>query len=96
MYSIRDYISNTGGGADGNHVAMAGWFWWCWNANSGDTGGLVCNLCPKNEKYEGINVCNMWNGQGNLVAWQGIPFGLGLNCSFAETLQHVGFVSTGT
>jgi hypothetical protein len=34
-------VTNTGGGADGQHVAMAGWFWWCWNANSGDTGGLV-------------------------------------------------------
>ena len=45
MYSIRDYVTNTGGGADGQHVAMAGWFWWSWNANSGDTGGLVRTHC---------------------------------------------------
>ena len=41
MYSIRDYVTASGGGADGMHAPMAGWFWWSWNANSGDTGGLV-------------------------------------------------------
>ena len=39
--SIRAYAMNSGGGMDGNHVVMAGWFWWCWNADSGDTGGMV-------------------------------------------------------
>ena len=39
--SIRDYVMNTGAGADGLHSAMAGWFWWEWNASSRDTGGLV-------------------------------------------------------
>ena len=41
LWSIRDYVTNTGGGVGGQHVALAGWFWWCWNANSGDTGGQV-------------------------------------------------------
>ena len=41
LWSIRDYVSNTAGGNDGQHAPLAGWFWWCWNANSGDTGGLV-------------------------------------------------------
>jgi aryl-phospho-beta-D-glucosidase BglC (GH1 family) len=35
------YLSATGPGADGQHQAVSGWFWWAWNANSGDTGGLV-------------------------------------------------------
>ena len=41
MTSIRDYAMNLGGGNDGKHAVLAGWFWWSWNANSGDTGGLV-------------------------------------------------------
>lgn len=41
MDSIRAYAMNSGGGKDGKHVVMAGWFWWCWNADSGDTGGMV-------------------------------------------------------
>jgi len=44
LWSIRDYVSNTAGGNDGQHAPLAGWFWWCWNANSGDTGGLVRGL----------------------------------------------------
>ena len=24
-----------------SHARVQAWFWWCWNANSGDTGGLV-------------------------------------------------------
>ena len=42
--SLRDlaaYLNNAGAGADGRHAAIANVFWWSWNANSGDTGGLV-------------------------------------------------------
>ena len=30
-----------GPGDDGRHARISSWFYWCWNANSGDTGGLV-------------------------------------------------------
>ncbi len=30
-----------GDGADGLHNAISNVFWWAWNANSGDTKGLV-------------------------------------------------------
>lgn len=35
------YMQNTGAAADGRHAAITSWFWWAWNANSGDTGGIV-------------------------------------------------------
>lgn len=35
------YINNTGSAVDGKHAAINSWFWWAWNANSGDTGGIV-------------------------------------------------------
>ena len=41
MNSIRNYFLNTGDAADSLHHSMDSWFWWCWNANSGDTGGIV-------------------------------------------------------
>ena len=37
------YLQNTGVGRDGKHNAIPHVFWWAWNANSGDTGGLVDN-----------------------------------------------------
>ena len=41
LYSIRAYFQNQGGGNDGLHAPINNWFYWCWNANSGDTGGIV-------------------------------------------------------
>ena len=41
LYSIRAYFLNQGGGNDGLHAPINNWFYWCWNANSGDTGGIV-------------------------------------------------------
>ena len=41
LYSIRAYYLNQGGGNDGMHAPINNWFYWCWNANSGDTGGIV-------------------------------------------------------
>ena len=35
------YLHNTGIGNDGKHNAIPHVFWWSWNANSGDTGGIV-------------------------------------------------------
>lgn len=37
------WMRNTGVGNDGQHNAVSGFFWWAWNANSGDTGGIVEN-----------------------------------------------------
>ncbi|DBB04409.1 TPA: hypothetical protein ACH3X1_012892 [Trebouxia sp. C0004] len=41
MADFASYLSNTGSGADGLHNAISNVFWWAWNANSGDTKGLV-------------------------------------------------------
>jgi hypothetical protein len=35
------YIFNRDDAADGNHEHIGGWMWWAYNANSGDTGGIV-------------------------------------------------------
>ena len=35
------YLRNQGAAADGRHNAIPHMFWWAWNENSGDTGGLV-------------------------------------------------------
>jgi len=46
MNSIRNYFLNTGDAADSLHHSMDSWFWWCWNSNSGDTGGIVSAVVP--------------------------------------------------
>lgn len=38
---IELYMANTGVGRDGEHDAIQSWFWWSWNANNGDTGGIL-------------------------------------------------------
>jgi hypothetical protein len=43
MDDIALYLNNSGVAADGLHTAISSWFYWDWNANSGDTGGLVDN-----------------------------------------------------
>ena len=35
------YMANTGAGNDGQHNAINSWFWWCYPANGGGTGGIV-------------------------------------------------------
>lgn len=35
------HFLNAGDGNDGQHNAIGNVFWWAWNANSGDTGGIV-------------------------------------------------------
>jgi endoglucanase len=35
------YIYNKDEAADGNHEHIGSWMWWAYNANSGDTGGIV-------------------------------------------------------
>ncbi|KAL0031693.1 hypothetical protein WJX79_001570 [Trebouxia sp. C0005] len=41
MADFALYLNNQGAGNDGQHNAISSWFWWAWNANSGDTGGIV-------------------------------------------------------
>ncbi|MBA2727273.1 MAG: cellulase family glycosylhydrolase [Parachlamydiaceae bacterium] len=41
LEDIAKYLNNSGAGADGKHRAIKNWFYWSWNANSGDTGGIV-------------------------------------------------------
>ncbi len=43
MNLFKDYFNN----ADGGHNTIDSWAWWAWNANSGDTGGVVrCRYLP--------------------------------------------------
>lgn len=35
------YMLSPGPSSDSLHNPINSWFWWCWNANSFDTGGLV-------------------------------------------------------
>jgi endoglucanase len=41
MADLAKYFNNEGAAADGRHLPIANWFYWSWNPNSGDTGGLV-------------------------------------------------------
>jgi len=41
MNSLKDYMMNVGEAHDKVHHKVRNWFWWSWNANSGDTGGIV-------------------------------------------------------
>lgn len=41
LNNLIKYINNVGDARDGKHEAIDGWMWWSWNANSGDTGGIV-------------------------------------------------------
>jgi hypothetical protein len=43
MPDIASYLNNVGAAADGKHIAIPNWFYWDWNPNSGDTGGLVAD-----------------------------------------------------
>lgn len=39
--SLLNYINYAGDATDGLHSAVTCWNWWAWNANSGDTKGVV-------------------------------------------------------
>ncbi len=39
--SFAKYLNNTGDAADGKHEAVDNWFYWSYNPNSSDTGGIV-------------------------------------------------------
>lgn len=41
LQDIAKYMNNSQDAADGRHHAIKHWFYWSWNPNSGDTGGLV-------------------------------------------------------
>ncbi|WP_068470682.1 cellulase family glycosylhydrolase [Candidatus Protochlamydia phocaeensis] len=43
MPDLAAYFNNTGAAADGKHHKISSWFYWSWNANSGDTGGIVAD-----------------------------------------------------
>eukprot|EP00798_Chlamydomonas_sp_ICE-L_P006250 gene6250-2875_t len=41
MIDFAKYLNGKGAAADGRHKSIGNWFYWCWNDNSGDTGGLI-------------------------------------------------------
>lgn len=52
-------------GKDGKHQPLAGWFYWCFNPNSGDTGGLVDDTFST---YEWVKVRFLIRSMG-LAPW---------------------------
>ena len=46
LQQLTRYMKNQGDGKDGKHGAIQHWLWWAFNANSGDTGGIVRFLPP--------------------------------------------------
>jgi hypothetical protein len=49
---------------DGTHAAIPNMIWWCWNANSGDTGGIVAD--------NWLDVSVLWGGGGSVVVVSGV------------------------
>ncbi len=43
MNDIAKYFTLSSAASDGKHTAISHWFYWSWNANSGDTGGIVAD-----------------------------------------------------
>ena len=41
MQDMAKYFNLDGEANDGTHQPITSWFYWSWNANSGDTGGIV-------------------------------------------------------
>lgn len=41
MSDLAAYLNNQGAAADGAHAPITSWFYWAWNPDSGDTGGVV-------------------------------------------------------
>ena len=62
MNALVNYMNNRGDARDGKHEAIDGWMWWAWNANSGDTGGLVSLICKG-----GLDTTGLTPGPRNCV-----------------------------
>ena len=41
LHDMAQYLNNQGAANDGKHNPIPHLFWWAWNSNSADTGGLV-------------------------------------------------------
>ena len=41
LHDMAQYLANQGAANDGRHNPIPHLFWWAWNSNSADTGGLV-------------------------------------------------------
>jgi hypothetical protein len=52
---------NVGAGADGQHTPIPHWFYWSWNANSGDTGQTPFPVTLKHTYQQQVahNVCRI-------------------------------------
>ena len=51
LHDMAKYLANEGDANDGRHNPIPHLFWWAWNSNSADTGGLVTSpnwdqVCP--------------------------------------------------
>ena len=46
LNDLASYWNTPGPDSDNLHAAVTDWFWWCWNANSADTGGMARSPPP--------------------------------------------------
>lgn len=73
----------SGAGKDGKHNAIGSVFWWAWNANSGDTGGIV------EADWLTINWGKInWMASVGLIPWYSNQLNPGAS---AESSGYVGF-----
>ena len=59
---FAQWVTNSGAAADAEHEPVTSWAFWCYNANSGDTGGIVT------PNWQGI----MWVKIRYMVDWLGL------------------------
>lgn len=72
--SFANYMNNNNDAIDGKHNAVNNWFYWSYNPNSGDTGGIVDNDW-KTVLWTKINYLS----NGTVSGTSTNPTGLGLN-----------------
>lgn len=72
--SFANYLNYTNDAQDGLHNAIDSWFYWSYNPNSGDTGGIV-DTSWTNVEWAKINYLS----NGTISGVSNNPNGLGLN-----------------
>ena len=68
MPDFQSYLLNIGAAKDGRHNAVSSFFYWDWNDNSGDTGGLIDSTW-----YNLIWVKVRWLNALGLTPWYKAP-----------------------
>ncbi|CAL5222694.1 g5095 [Coccomyxa viridis] len=74
LHDMAQYLNNQGAANDGKHNPIPHLFWWAWNSNSADTGGLVTEpnwdqiIWPKIKYLSSSIKLSPWYLQGRALA----------------------------